>query len=93
MDVAAHAPDFEEVSAVVLDLLADRERGATICPSEVARKLVDASSPNDTESWRSAMPTVHAAVDRLVHQGTIKLSWKGEPLTVRSGPYRIGLVG
>ena len=35
------------------------------------------------------MPIVHAAVDRLVAEGVVRLSWKGEPLDARAGPYRI----
>ena len=40
--------------------------------------------------WRGEMARVHAAVDRLVADGAVRLSWKGEALTVREGPYRIG---
>jgi hypothetical protein len=36
------------------------------------------------------MPVVHAAIDGLVHDGLVRLSWKGRPLATRSGPYRIG---
>jgi hypothetical protein len=38
------------------------------------------------------MPAVHAAIDRLVADGLVRLSWKGEPMPVRDGPYRIGRV-
>lgn len=72
--------------AATLDLLARRAAGATICPSEVARALF----PDD---WRSAMPSVHAAIDGLVRDGAVWLSWKRERLATRSGPYRIGLPG
>jgi hypothetical protein len=64
-------------------LLAARSREATICPSEVARSLC-------APDWRDAMPGVHAAVDQLVAQGAIRLSWKGQALAERAGPYRIG---
>ena len=67
-----------------LSLLARRARDATICPSEVARAL--------TPDWRGAMPAVHAAIDGLVRDGLVRLSWKGRLLATRSGPYRIGLV-
>jgi hypothetical protein len=36
------------------------------------------------------MPAVHAAVDGLVQERCIQLSWKGTPLEKRAGPYRIG---
>jgi hypothetical protein len=70
--------------AMTLTLLAVRADGATVCPSEVARAL----ATDDT--WREAMPRVHAAVDQLLDDGLITLSWKGRPLPRRSGPYRIG---
>jgi hypothetical protein len=38
------------------------------------------------------MPIVHAAVDQLVAEGQIQLSWKGQMLTTRGGPYRIARV-
>lgn len=76
-------------SAALLALLDDRESGATICPSEVARRIAPADLADDG-GWRFAMPTVHAAVDRLLARDSITLSWKGRALSARSGPYRIG---
>lgn len=70
----------------VLKLLEGRAIEVTICPSEVARNL-------SATDWRDAMPTVHAAVDKLLDEGLIRLSWKGKPLTTRSGPYRICRTG
>ena len=71
---------------MIVSLLAKRASGATLCASKVARAL---AVENKSEAWRTAMPVVHAAVDGLLHQGAVKLSWKGEPLETRSGPYRI----
>ena len=71
-----------------LELLSARAPGATICPSEVARTLVAADAPS--EDWRNAMPAVHDAVDRLLKEGLVRLTWKGKSLTTRKGPYRIG---
>jgi len=68
--------------AVTLSLLASRAPDATICPSEVARAIAS--------DWRGAMPAVHAAIDNLLRDGLVRLSWKGRPLATRSGPYRIG---
>ncbi len=73
---------------VTLALLAARVSQATVCPSEVARAMVGAEGA--TASWRDRMPAVHAAVDRLVMEKLVRLSWKGKPLTARVGPYRIG---
>lgn len=67
--------------AETLSLLARRKPHATICPSEVARVIAS--------DWRSAMPAVHAAIDGLVGEGLVRLSWKGRALATRSGPYRI----
>lgn len=39
------------------------------------------------------MPAVHSAVDSLVAEGLVRLSWKGEAIPVRDGPYRIGRAG
>jgi hypothetical protein len=36
------------------------------------------------------MPAVHAAVDEMAAEGLVRLSWKGAPMPVRDGPYRIG---
>lgn len=68
-----------------LSLLARRASGATVCPSEVARSIAP--------DWRGAMPCVHAAVDVLVRDGLVRLSWRGKPMAMRSGPYRIGRPG
>ncbi|UUR07629.1 DUF3253 domain-containing protein [Sphingomonas glaciei] len=68
----------------VLTLLESRLSNGTICPSEVARAMAYGAD------WREAMPAVHSAVDRLLEEGAIRLSWKGQPLTSRTGPYRIG---
>ena len=74
-----------------LALLAVRAAEATVCPSEVARALASGAATELTaEDWRSAMPAVHAAVDALLAEGRVRLSWKGKPLPTRAGPYRIG---
>jgi hypothetical protein len=70
---------------MALSLLARRAPGATICPSEVARAIA--------QDWRGAMPLVHTAVDGLVSDGLVRLSWKGQALEARSGPYRISRPG
>jgi hypothetical protein len=79
-----------EARNMALALLAERAEGATVCPSEVARALV---ASDDVEAkigdWRAVMPIVHVAVDQLMVEGVIKLSWKGETLMSRAGPYRI----
>lgn len=76
-----------DARAMTLALLARRAAGATVCPSEVARALAGAAGSAD---WRGEMPVVHAAIDRMVAEGVVRLSWKGVALAVRAGPYRIG---
>lgn len=81
MACRADLAEMIDPRAMTLSLLARRARDATICPSEVARAIA--------QDWRGAMPIVHAAVDGLVRDGLVRLSWKGQPLAARSGPYRI----
>ena len=61
-------------------------RAGSVCPSEVARVVGGAE-------WCAAMPAVHAAVDALVAEGQVRLSWKGVDLARREGPYRIRRAG
>lgn len=68
----------------ILALLGERAEGATICPSEAARRLAGPQG-----DWRAEMERIHTATDTLVEQGTIALSWKGETKQKRRGPYRI----
>lgn len=68
----------------ILGLLDERAPGATICPSEAARRLA-----GRTGDWRAEMDAVHAAADALLAAGAIALSWKGTPMQERRGPYRI----
>lgn len=81
--------DLAEVRVVTQTLLARRAAEGSVCPSEVGRALAGAANAPRYRDWRDAMPAVHAAVDLLVAEGSIRLSWKGKPLPVRGGPYRI----
>lgn len=74
------------VARTILGLLATRARGATICPSEVARALGD-------DGWRERMGPVREAARRLVHQGVLDIVQGGhvvDPSTAR-GPIRLRL--
>lgn len=68
----------------ILWLLAQRTGNASICPREAARRL---AGPDG--EWRAEMAAVHAAVDALLEQHVISLSWQGAPIQKRRGPYRI----
>jgi len=67
-----------------MELLAERDPGATICPSEAARRVGGGE-------WREAMPAVHAAAAQLEAEGRVRLSQRGEAVTDPVGAYRIGL--
>ncbi len=73
-----------DAKAAILQLLDQRSSGKTICPSEAARLLAGPQS-----NWREHMDEVHVAVDALLAQQSIALSWKGVPKSQRRGPYRI----
>lgn len=72
-------------SARIDELLKVRGPDKTLCPSEVARDLA-----GEGGDWRAKMAEVHDAVDALLADKRIALSWKGQPLPARDGPYRIG---
>jgi hypothetical protein len=61
---------------MVLALLEARAPEATVCPSEVARAMTTGGS-DLAGDWRNAMPLVHAAIDTLLSDGLVQLSWKG----------------
>jgi hypothetical protein len=54
----------------VLALLDERDRGATICPSEVARRIAP-------DPWRPIMEPLRQAARRLAHAGTINIMHQG----------------
>ena len=81
----------DNIRIAILGLLEQRQPGATICPSETARLIADAASEDRVEvDWRGVMPDVHTAVDQMLREGLVSLSWKGKSVYDRAGPYRIG---
>lgn len=68
----------------ILDLLAQRRPGATICPSDAARAV----SPDD---WRPLMAAARGAAQRLVDAGEVDVTQGGEvvDLATAKGPVRI----
>ena len=73
-----------ELERVVLELLAERAAGATICPSEAARRV----RPDD---WRPLMERTREAARRLVAEGKIEITQRGrvvDPSRAR-GPIRL----
>ena len=74
----------QTLQSAILDLLAQRGPGKTICPSEVARAV-------DPLHWRPLMDKTRAAAARLADQGVILITQHGkpvDPLQAR-GPIRL----
>ena len=77
-------PVDEQLTRSILDLLADRASGATICPSEAARAV-------GGEKWRDLMEPARRAARRLVDAGEVEITQRGtvvDPSTAK-GPIRI----
>jgi hypothetical protein len=72
---------FEDAN---LARLANRARGATICPSEIARE----AAPDD---WRPLMEPVREAARRLVAKGLIEITQGGHVVdgSTARGPIRL----
>ena len=63
----------ERLEASILDLLAHRKGGATICPSEAARQV----GGDDEDDWRPLMEPARRAARRLVAAGEVEITQKG----------------
>lgn len=79
-------PDTNQIEQAVLDLLAQRGTGKTICPSEVARRL----APTD---WRPLMEPIREIADRLVAEGRVEITQAGQVVdrSTAKGPIRLRL--
>lgn len=79
------------IELVILELLAERGSGKTICPSEAARRLAElAGSP---ERWREWMNRTRATAFMMERRGTLIILQRGErvePASAR-GAIRLGL--
>lgn len=81
-------PVDHELERAISELLADRAAGATICPSEAARRV-------DPHDWHSLMEPARRAARRLVAAGDVEITQGGrvvDPSTAR-GPIRVRRVG
>jgi hypothetical protein len=76
------APDAR---AAILTLLDHRAPGATICPSEAARRL------GGDDGFRDYMDIVRESAAALVAEGAIEVTQGGEPVDLASarGPIRL----
>jgi len=72
------------LETAIVELLEQRARSATICPSEAARNV-------DPDGWRELMKPARHAAHRLVAEGQIEIVQQGrvvDPSTAR-GPIRL----
>ena len=63
-----------DAERAILDLLAQRAPGTTICPSDAARAL------GGDHGFRPLMPVVRDAARALVAEGRIEVTQSGEPV-------------
>ena len=63
-----------ELEGAILELLAERGRDKTICPSEAAKAVGGVESRRD---WEGLMEPARAAARRLVAQGKIVITQHG----------------
>ena len=63
-----------EARGAILDLLARRDAGKTICPSDAARTL------GGDDGFRPLMPVVRDAARELVAEGRIEVTQRGRPV-------------
>ena len=76
-----------DIERTIAALLARRAPGATICPSEAARRV----GGDDEDAWRPLMEPARQAARWLVAAGEVEVTQGGEvvdPATAR-GPVRI----
>lgn len=81
-------PDLQaRAREAILELLAARDPGKTICPSEAARAVAGAGD------FRPYMKPVRGAAAKLAEAGRIEVTQKGKPVTIGKvrGPIRLGL--
>jgi hypothetical protein len=95
-------PVDEALERAVLQLLGERSRGATICPSEAARQVA-AQRPElvgggggtgaGDEPWRALMEPARAAGRRLTSAGRVQVVQRGKVVDPdrAKGPIRLRL--
>jgi hypothetical protein len=66
----------EEIERVILGLLAERDPGKTICPSDAARALA--------EDWRPLMEPVRERAYAMADEGRLEVTQSGEVVDGRT---------
>ena len=86
----------QQLEQAILDLLKQRGRDKTICPSEAARAVAASTHPDrpeDPQHWQPLMEPARAAARRLVAANRIVITQGGhtvDPSTAK-GPIRLRL--
>ncbi len=85
----------EALEGALVALLSARAAGATVCPSEAARRVATPASGDapEEEAWRALMEPARAAARRLVAAGRVEITQGGhvvDPSTAK-GPIRVRL--
>ncbi len=75
---------------IIMDILQSSKTGASICPSQAARTLVE---DDDENRWRALLEPARRAARRLVHQGKISIMQRGKIVDPSKfkGPIRLRL--
>ena len=75
-----------EAERTILELIAGRDPGKTICPSEAARAL------GGDDGFRPLMGLVREAAGALRERGEVAVTQRGEPVdpATARGPIRLG---
>ncbi|NNE95448.1 MAG: DUF2256 and DUF3253 domain-containing protein [Acidimicrobiales bacterium] len=79
--------DDAALEAAILEMLSERQRGASICPSDAAKRI----GGNDEAIWRPLMEPARAAARRLVADDLVVVTQRGRPVdaSIARGPIRI----
>lgn len=83
--------DPDVIAAHALRLLAARDTGASLCPSEAARAVVSATA-QATDAWRAAMPAVRSVMFALACDGVVRVTRGAHEVDPRApgrGPIRV----
>ncbi len=80
--------DSQALENAIFALLAQRQSGTTICPSEAVRAVYPSAA-----QWRAAMPTVRALAADLNAAGRLDITQGGKIVNIHTakGPIRLRL--
>lgn len=86
-------PVDRELEAAIIELLEQRARSATICPSDAAKRVATNVGDDavDEAAWRELVEPARAAARRLVREGAVEICQDGRVVdaSTAKGPIRI----